>query len=66
MNDTTVEAAPGAVTDTFEAFFEREYPSLVRLAYLNSGDAAEAEEKALAPDGCDPRYGRRRGRDSTS
>ena len=40
----TAEAAVDRVSLTFEAFFEREYAPLVRLAYLLSGDRAEAEE----------------------
>jgi hypothetical protein len=42
----TAEAAVDRVSLTFEAFFEREYAPLVRLAYLLSGDRAEAEEIA--------------------
>jgi len=41
-----VEARVEVVTETFEAFFERQYTSIVKLVYLMCGDPDEAEEIA--------------------
>jgi RNA polymerase sigma-70 factor (ECF subfamily) len=38
--------APAGAGETFEEFFGREYPTLVRLLYAMTGDVAEAEDLA--------------------
>jgi RNA polymerase sigma factor (sigma-70 family) len=44
MDTQAAEAGARTVDDTFEEFFEREYPTVVKFAYLLSGDRAAAEE----------------------